>query len=814
LKTMMATPRQTWDERRNNFVARHMAQVNLRGEQLYEQSGKYKGWPTRRHLGLIMWAMTPDPRGVGNLIARERGLKTTRANGLSSRRSSGRASTGRGIRIPAAWIDRVEQAIEFLETHIPEYTARYGLDEPRAEGFINLPLDAPGLSPKIRALFADQPGKVLNVKVALYAQTPERWKERGVNAVYWGNQNMLMFAVGDTSRDLIRHELVHAIQNNADLRLVDMGRAPEALFAGPDSMVGQRRAYWRHGAPRRGAASTPVEFEAYLGTALDEVRDMVNSHYNIQIAYLIDPDTTPAEDLTSDERITPVNAQVRFYAADKAELMFDDPRARRDAMKRIADEGARAIAEREEIYAAWYQRTRGKPLRPNGRRKPSTARTNGLSRRRSSGRATGRGIRVPQAWISQIDALVEPGGELDKVVGSAMAPCSRCGTLTKTREKSCAACGAARSSPPSPNTRASKHLTLWLGAPGLSPRVRDLLAPFTATQPGHLPIEVTLYVGRVPDEAVGTAGGRYWDLTVSIAGGLNHRDRVRVIRHELVHMIQHVASLFLGPDPLTLPPEKYDEKSRPSTWQVGVRRAHWKAGRAPAKHAASTPVEFEAYLSEFLANLDRTLQIQYRTAFSPGLRVRKGNAIVREFLRDENARLTRLFPDARTRKAAVKRIADAGARKIAEMEAELNAPQTPSVVANPRYTSARRDDPELWEEVKAEITRGTKGGKAGQWSARKAQFAVAEYQRRGGGYIGPKSPRNALAKWTREEWGTKSGRASLKTGERYLPKAAREALSSEEYAETTRAKRAGLRRGEQFTRQPKRIARKTAKYRK
>ena len=180
------------------------------------------------------------------------------------------------------------------------------------------------------------------------------------------------------------------------------------------------------------------------------------------------------------------------------------------------------------------------------------------------------------------------------------------------------------------------------------------------------------------------------------------------------------------------------------------------------------------------------------------------------------------FEDPRARRDAMRRIANRGAEQVDANEAMLRNFLTRiretrrilQTVANPRYTSARRDDPELWEEVKAAVTRGTKGGKAGQWSARKAQFAVAEYQRRGGGYIGPKSPRNALAKWTREEWGTKSGRASLKTGERYLPKAAREALTPAEYAETTRAKRAGLRRGEQFTRQPKRIARKTAKHRK
>ena len=47
--------------------------------------------------------------------------------------------------------------------------------------------------------------------------------------------------------------------------------------------------------------------------------------------------------------------------------------------------------------------------------------------------------------------------------------------------------------------------------------------------------------------------------------------------------------------------------------------------------------------------------------------------------------------------------------------------------------TARRTDPELWETVKAEVTAGEKGGHAGQWSARKAQFAVQEYKRRGGG---------------------------------------------------------------------------------
>lgn len=114
----------------------------------------------------------------------------------------------------------------------------------------------------------------------------------------------------------------------------------------------------------------------------------------------------------------------------------------------------------------------------------------------------------------------------------------------------------------------------------------------------------------------------------------------------------------------------------------------------------------------------------------------------------------------------------------------------------------------------AEVTRGGKGGLPGQWSARKAQLAVAKYKAAGGGYVGRKSPSNSLAKWTRERWGTKSGRASLETGERYLPARARAALSSAEYAATTRAKRSAMREGRQFSHQPRRIAKKTAKYRK
>jgi hypothetical protein len=76
-----------------------------------------------------------------------------------------------------------------------------------------------------------------------------------------------------------------------------------------------------------------------------------------------------------------------------------------------------------------------------------------------------------------------------------------------------------------------------------------------------------------------------------------------------------------------------------------------------------------------------------------------------------------------------------------------------------------------------------------------------------------KAPQKSLKKWTKEKWGTKSGKPSGKTGERYLPKKAREALTASEYAATTAAKRKGTAAGKQFVKQPKKIAEKTAKFR-
>ena len=71
----------------------------------------------------------------------------------------------------------------------------------------------------------------------------------------------------------------------------------------------------------------------------------------------------------------------------------------------------------------------------------------------------------------------------------------------------------------------------------------------------------------------------------------------------------------------------------------------------------------------------------------------------------------------------------------------------------------------------------------------------------------------SLRSWSKQKWRTKSGKKSSVTGERYLPSVAIKALSPAEYAATTRAKRRDKRKGKQFSKQPKRIAKKVRRFR-
>ena len=122
---------------------------------------------------------------------------------------------------------------------------------------------------------------------------------------------------------------------------------------------------------------------------------------------------------------------------------------------------------------------------------------------------------------------------------------------------------------------------------------------------------------------------------------------------------------------------------------------------------------------------------------------------------------------------------------------------------------AKKRDPKKWAAAKARAKRKM----GGKHSARAMQLAVKYYKDAGGTYSGKKKKSNKLSKWSKQKWGTKSGKPSSKTGERYLPKKAIKALSSKEYAATTRAKRKGTAAGKQFVKQPRKIAAKTKRYR-
>lgn len=128
-------------------------------------------------------------------------------------------------------------------------------------------------------------------------------------------------------------------------------------------------------------------------------------------------------------------------------------------------------------------------------------------------------------------------------------------------------------------------------------------------------------------------------------------------------------------------------------------------------------------------------------------------------------------------------------------------------------------NPQLRERIKNRILAGGKGGRPGQWSARKAQLLAQAYKKAGGGYSGSKTKKQrSLSKWTKEDWGTQSGKPSTQgpkaTGERYLPRKARQALSAKEYASTSAKKRRDTQAGKQFSKQPKKIAKKTARFRR
>lgn len=116
--------------------------------------------------------------------------------------------------------------------------------------------------------------------------------------------------------------------------------------------------------------------------------------------------------------------------------------------------------------------------------------------------------------------------------------------------------------------------------------------------------------------------------------------------------------------------------------------------------------------------------------------------------------------------------------------------------ANMSYTK-----PQLRERIKNRIMAGSKGGKPGQWSARKAQLLALEYEKAGGGYRGGlKKRQRSLKRWTKEKWRTSDGKPANRPGgmRRYLPAKAWSRLTPAQRAATNRKKLLGSRAGRQF----------------
>ena len=118
---------------------------------------------------------------------------------------------------------------------------------------------------------------------------------------------------------------------------------------------------------------------------------------------------------------------------------------------------------------------------------------------------------------------------------------------------------------------------------------------------------------------------------------------------------------------------------------------------------------------------------------------------------------------------------------------------------------ATKKDPKKWAAAKAKA----KARMGGKHSARAMQLATKIYKKAGGTYEGkkPSAKNNKMKKWTKEDWGTKSGKNSTEgkgaTGERYLPKKKRDAMSDKEYKRTSDKKRRDTAKGKQGSKQTK-----------
>ena len=110
--------------------------------------------------------------------------------------------------------------------------------------------------------------------------------------------------------------------------------------------------------------------------------------------------------------------------------------------------------------------------------------------------------------------------------------------------------------------------------------------------------------------------------------------------------------------------------------------------------------------------------------------------------------------------------------------------------------------PDLRRKIKDELMQSDKGGKPGQWSARKSQLLVQEYEKQGGGYKKDEKDDAAesLEEWGEQDWQTQDGKQARQDGKtkRYLPKEVWQKLSDEEKQEAEKIKQKASQKGEQY----------------
>tara|TARA_R100001460_G_scaffold373_5_gene1836 strand:+ start:4798 stop:5181 length:384 start_codon:yes stop_codon:yes gene_type:complete len=121
--------------------------------------------------------------------------------------------------------------------------------------------------------------------------------------------------------------------------------------------------------------------------------------------------------------------------------------------------------------------------------------------------------------------------------------------------------------------------------------------------------------------------------------------------------------------------------------------------------------------------------------------------------------------------------------------------------------TAKKLDPQKWARAKARA----KAKMGGKHSARAMQLAVKYYKQMGGRYGGSKSSSNKLSKWSKQDWDyvSKGDKKKPKSKRgRYLPRSVRTSLTDAQKRATNRKKKAASRKGRQYAKYSKAIAKK------